>query len=84
MLSYDLAGLLTPMGVKVNAVSPGEFDKGDLPEGFVKDFGDLTMQRRMGRMGVDLKRAALFLASSASDYVAGDNLIVDGGFTIFK
>ena len=83
-MTMDLAGLLTPMGVHVNAISPGGFDKGDLPDGFVKDFGDMTMHGRMGRMGVDLKGAALFLASSASDYVSGHNLVVDGGFSIFK
>ena len=83
-MTKDLAGLLTPMGVHVNAISPGGFDKGDLPDGFVDDFGNMTMQGRMGRMGVDLKGAALFLASSASDYVSGHNLVVDGGFSIFK
>lgn len=83
-MTMDLAGLLTPMGVNVNAISPGGFDKGDLPEGFVKDFGDMTMPGRMGRMGVDIKGAALFLASAASDYVSGHNLVVDGGFSIFK
>ncbi len=83
-MTMDLAGLLAPKGVYVNAISPGGFDKGDLPESFVNDFGSGTMLGRMGRMGMDLKGAALFLASSALDYVAGHNLVVDGGFSIFK
>ena len=83
-VTKDLAGLLSPQGVYVNAISPGGFDKGDLPEGFTRDFADGAMLGRWGKMGRDLKGAALFLASSASDYVTGHNLVVDGGFSIWK
>jgi len=83
-MTRDLAGLMSPRGICVNAISPGGFDKGLLPEGFVKDYADATMLGRMGRMGMDLKGAALFLASPASDYVTGINLVVDGGFSVWK
>ena len=83
-MTKDLAGLLSPLGVHVNAISPGGFDKGDLPQGFVDDYSNETMLGRMGTMGVDLKGAALFLASPASDYVTGHNLVVDGGFSVWK
>ena len=83
-MTRDLAGLLSPYGIYVNAISPGGFDRGDIPEGFVNDYSDETMLGRMGRMGVDLKGAALFLASPASDYVTGHNLVVDGGFSVWK
>ena len=83
-MTRDLAGLLSPQGVYVNAISPGGFDKGDLPKGFVEDYSDETMLGRMGIMGVDIKGAALFLASSASDYITGHNLVVDGGFSVWK
>ena len=83
-MTRDLAGLMSPHGVCVNAISPGGFDKGELPEPFVKDYGQVTMLGHMGRLGLDIKGAALFLASPASDYVTGQNLVVDGGFTVWK
>jgi NAD(P)-dependent dehydrogenase (short-subunit alcohol dehydrogenase family) len=83
-MTKDLAGLLTPMGICVNAISPGGFQRPTHKAGFVKDYSDRTAMGRMGRDGIDLKGAALFLASAASDYVTGHNLVVDGGFTIWQ
>ena len=37
----------------------------------------------MGRDGTDLGGTVVFLASSASDYVTGQVLAVDGGFSIY-
>lgn len=82
-LTMDLAGLLTPMGIQVNAISPGGFGPRELPDQFVQDYSASTPMGRMGRDGIDLKGAALYLASPASDYVTGQNLVVDGGFTIW-
>ncbi|MBL8173991.1 MAG: SDR family oxidoreductase [Bryobacterales bacterium] len=81
-LTRDLAGFLSPMGVCVNAISPGGFERGQ-PEQFVRDYSDRTPMGRMGRDGVDLNGAVLFLACAASDYVTGHNLVVDGGFSIW-
>ena len=81
-LTRDLAAFLGPYGVRVNAISPGGFNR-DLPEGFVNDYSERTALGRMGRDGVDLKGAILFFASPASDYVTGQNLPVDGGFSIW-
>jgi gluconate 5-dehydrogenase len=82
-LTLDLAGLLSPLGVHVNVISPGGFGPRELPPGFVKDYSDRTPLGRMGRDGIDLKGAALYLASPASDYVTGHNLVVDGGFSLW-
>lgn len=82
-MTRDLAALLAPHGVYVNCISPGGFDR-NLPAGFVHDYSDRTPLGRMGRDGVDTKGAALFLASPASDYVTGHNLVVDGGFSIWQ
>lgn len=83
-LTRDLAAVLAPYNVNVNCISPGGFDKGDLPQEFVRLYGDRTPLGAMGRMGVDIKGAALFLATSASDYVTGINLAVDGGFSSWQ
>jgi len=83
-MTRDLASFMAPYGVCVNCISPGGFKSGNLPEGFVKSYCDATALGRMGRMGHDIKGAALFLASPASDYVTGHNLVVDGGFSIWK
>ncbi len=80
----DLAAFMAPYGVNVNCISPGGFDSGNLPEGFVRSYSNATALGRMGRMGLDIKGAALFLASPASDYITGHNLVVDGGFGIWK
>ena len=82
-LTRDLAGLLGPMGICVNCISPGGFAR-NLPAGFIRDYSDRTPLGRMGRDGIDLKGAALFLASAASDYVTGHNLVVDGGFSTWQ
>jgi NAD(P)-dependent dehydrogenase (short-subunit alcohol dehydrogenase family) len=82
-LTMYLSVFLSPMGVYVYAISPGGFERGQ-PQAFVKDYSNATPLGRMGRDGMDLKGAILFLASSASDYITGHNLVVDGGFSIWK
>ncbi len=83
-LTRDLAALLAPQGVYVNCISPGGFARENVPPDFVRAYGDRTPLGRMGRDGIDLKGATLFLASPASDYVVGHNLVVDGGFSIWQ
>lgn len=83
-MTRDLAALLSPHGIHVNCISPGGFDKGDLPQRFIEDYQDRTALGRWGKMGVDIKGAALFFSSAASDYITGQNLAVDGGFSIWQ
>jgi NAD(P)-dependent dehydrogenase (short-subunit alcohol dehydrogenase family) len=84
-LTRDLAALLSPQGLHVNCISPGGFARENLSPEFVKAYSERTPLGRMGREGsVDLRGAVLFLASPASDYVTGHNLVVDGGFTIWQ
>lgn len=80
-LTRDLAAYLGPEGIRVNAISPGGFERGQ-PSSFIRAYSNKTPLRRMGRDGLDIKGAILYLCSEASAYVTGHNLVVDGGFTI--
>lgn len=76
----DLAAENGAFGVRVNAISPGGFERGQ-PAEFIRRYSAQTPLGRMGKDGTDLKGAVVFLASDASGYVTGQNLAVDGGFT---
>ena len=82
-MTRDLAAILAPYGVYVNSVSPGGFSHGtsDL---FQKLYGERTPLGRMGQAETDLQGAVLYLASGASNYVTGQNLAVDGGFSMWR
>lgn len=82
-LTFDAAADLARFGIRVNAISPGGFERGQ-PEAFVGRYSARTMLGRMGRDGWDLKGPVAFLASDAARYVTGQNLLVDGGFTRLK
>ena len=75
--------LFSSYGVRVNAISPGGFERGQ-PQAFIDAYSDATALGRMGRDGLDLKGAVRFLASPAADYITGHNLVVDGGFCMWK
>jgi len=78
-LTRYLATHWAPYGVRVNALSPGGVQV-DQDEQFRKKFCDRVPMGRMAR-GDDLGGPLLFLASRASAYVTGIELVVDGGFT---
>jgi NAD(P)-dependent dehydrogenase (short-subunit alcohol dehydrogenase family) len=67
-------------GVRVNCLSPGPFPSPKAAPAMVER---LTAKSPMGRMGRpdELKGAIVFLASGASSYMTGQNLIIDGGWT---
>jgi 2-dehydro-3-deoxy-D-gluconate 5-dehydrogenase len=95
MLTKALALELAPHRIRVNAVSPGgiltpgtETVRNDLVRslGITSDaiIGGWVQRVPLGRMGEpdDIARVVLFLVSSASDYITGENILVDGGYLL--
>jgi 2-deoxy-D-gluconate 3-dehydrogenase len=83
-LTKLLANDLAKYGIQVNAIAPG-YMATDNTEALRNDPGrseEILARIPAGRWGTpeDLKGAAVFLASSASDYVTGHITAVDGGW----
>jgi gluconate 5-dehydrogenase len=79
-LTRALAVGLASYRIYVNCISPAGFERGQ-PEPFIKRYSSMFPLGRMGRDGIDLKGPIVLLCSSASDFMVGHNLVVDGGFT---
>jgi gluconate 5-dehydrogenase len=85
MLTKGMAVDLGPHGIQVNGLGPGYF-RTELNAALVADEAFsawLAKRTPIGRWGEveELAGAAVFLASSASDFVNGHILYVDGGIT---
>jgi NAD(P)-dependent dehydrogenase (short-subunit alcohol dehydrogenase family) len=90
MITRGAALELADNGIRVNAVAPGqiatEFTEGWSDEAIESaGEGGFIKPVPLGRAGVpeDIAGAALFLASDDADYITGELVYIDGGWTIF-
>jgi NAD(P)-dependent dehydrogenase (short-subunit alcohol dehydrogenase family) len=77
-----------PHNIRVNAISPGIIDSGrpDIQRykqdpAIMQFWHDMTVLKRLGQPE-EVAATALFLASDEASYITGQNLAVDGGWTI--
>jgi NAD(P)-dependent dehydrogenase (short-subunit alcohol dehydrogenase family) len=85
MLTKSLAGEWAKRGVRVNSISPGYIGTEMTKLGMSNPewHADWLKFTPMGRVGEprEVATAVVYLASDASSYFTGSNLIVDGGYT---
>ena len=87
MLTKSMAYELSPHGINVNEIVPGaiktDIDKAFKDKEILKKIENRTFIKGVGDTS-DLIGAAVFLASSESDYVTGSEIVVDGGYLLYK
>ncbi len=79
-MTRDLACYLGPHGIRVNSISMSGFERGQ-PADFLERYKSQHPLGRIGKDGKDMKGAVVYLASEASAWVTGHNLVLDGGFS---
>jgi NAD(P)-dependent dehydrogenase (short-subunit alcohol dehydrogenase family) len=87
MLTKSMAYELSPHGVNVNEIVPGaiktDIDIAFKDEEILKKIEARTFMKGVGD-ATDLVGAAIFLASNESEYITGSEIVVDGGYLLYK
>jgi glucose 1-dehydrogenase len=87
MLMKSMAQELAPKRIRVNSIAPGAIKTSINRAAWETPAAEAELLKLIpkGRVGLpeDVARAAVWLASDASDYVTGTTLFVDGGMTLY-
>ena len=83
-MTRAMAAEWAPKGIRVNAIAPGYFET-DMTSVFYEDkdwVARMVGSIPAGRLGdlADLTGAVRFLASSGANYIAGQCVVIDGGY----
>jgi len=81
MFTQSAAQEFGPVGIRVNAVSPGVIGRDGIRGAWPDGVARWEAKAPLGRMGtpMDIADACLFLASPAASFITGANLPVEGG-----
>jgi NAD(P)-dependent dehydrogenase (short-subunit alcohol dehydrogenase family) len=84
MLTKSMALEWAPYGIRVNSISPGYMKTEMTMASMTHLFPTWEALTPLGRLGVpeELRGAVIFLASDASSYMVGADVVIDGGYTI--
>lgn len=83
----QMASYYGKFNIRINSISPGGIEgkiagkKKKQTKKFVNRYSKRTPLKRMG-VPSDIAPATIFLASDASSYITGSNVVIDGGWTI--
>ena len=78
-LTNHLATYWADKGIRVNTITPGGMESGQNEE-FKRNYSKRVPMNRMGTPD-EIVGAVIYLASAASSYVTGQNIVIDGGLT---
>tara|TARA_R110002073_G_scaffold308840_1_gene478949 strand:- start:35 stop:853 length:819 start_codon:yes stop_codon:yes gene_type:complete len=81
-LTKYMATYFAHKNIRVNSLSPAGLYNPDLPDEFVSRLTSLIPMRRMGNAN-EYSGAVVFLCSEASKYMTGQNIIMDGGRSVW-
>ena len=81
-LTKYYASYLGEYGVQVNAISPGPFpsENVQIDTDFIERLKNNTLLKKIGKPE-DLAGSFVFLSADTSDFITGQNIVVDGGWT---
>lgn len=81
MLTKYLASYLGRYNIRVNAISPGGIENNQ-PASFIKKYTDHVLLGGRMAQPEDIVGVLSFLLSDQSKYITGQNIVVDGGWTL--